>query len=101
MPRIFVLFDLQESADPDEYERWAEETDAAAVRALPSIDSFEVFRIDGALEGESPHEYVEVIEVNDMEQFQVDVGTDRMQEVAAQFQERADDPVFIVGERIV
>lgn len=101
MPRFFVLFNLQDATDPGEYERWAEETDAATVRSLPSIDSFEVFRINGALEGDPPYQYVEVIEVNDMDQFQEDVGTDRMQDVAAQFQQHADAPVFIFGERVV
>lgn len=101
MPRFFVLFNLQAGRDPDEYERWAEERDAAAVRALPSIDAFNVFRIDGALDGEARYRYVEVIDVNDMEQFQADVATEEMQKVAAEFGEWADSPHFIHGQEII
>lgn len=101
MPRFFVLFDLHDGRDPAEYERWAAERDAATVRKLPSVDSFEVYRIDGALGGDPPYRYVEVIEVNDMAQFDSDIAGTEMQEVAAEFQRWADGPTFVFGERIV
>lgn len=102
MTRFFVLFNLKEGQDIGEYERWAAARDAPAVRSLPSVDAFEVFRIDGTLGGDSPpYGYVEVIDVNDRAQFDADVASSAMQEVAAEFAERADSPSFTFGERIV
>lgn len=101
MPRLFVLFNLKPGVDPAEYERWAEERDAATVRALPSIDAFTVHRVSGALTGEPPYRYVEVIDVNDMDQFGKDIATPEMQRVAGEFAERADNPAFLVSEQFV
>lgn len=102
MPRFFVLFNLKEGQDIAEYERWAAARDAPAVRSLPSVDAFEVFRIDGALGGDSPpYGYVEVVDVNDMAQFDADVASNEMRAVAAEFAERANSPAFTFGERIV
>jgi len=100
VPRLFVLFNLRESQDADEYEKWAAARDAPTVRALPSVDAFDVYRIDGALQGSPPYAYVEVVDVNDMEAFGVDVATETMQAVAAEFAERAE-PVFIFGQKII
>lgn len=101
MTRMIVLFNLKPGVDPGAYEVWARDRDAVSVRALHSIDSFTVTRIDGAMGRESPFQYVELIEINDMSQFETDVATDNMTAVAAEFQEWADDPVFIYGEEII
>lgn len=101
MPKLIVLFNLKAGVDADEYERWAAERDAPAVRSLPSVDAFTVHRVVGALSGEPPYRYVEVIDVNDMDQFGRDVATAEMQHVAAEFRERADDPAFLVSEQFL
>lgn len=98
MPKLFVLFNLRAGADPAAYERWAAERDVPAVRALSSVSSFTVHRVTGALGGEAPYEYVEVIDVEDMERFGREVAGEEMQRVAAEFREHADDPRFMVSE---
>jgi len=97
---ILVMFNLQDDASIDEYETWAQESDAPAVRNLPSVSEYRIQKATGLLmgDGDSPYKYVEIIEVEDMEQFGDDVETDRMQEISAQFQGSADDPKFVLTE---
>ena len=40
--RIFALFNLKLGQDPAAYEAWARSTDIPAVRALGSVDDFQV-----------------------------------------------------------
>jgi hypothetical protein len=95
--RIFVLFNLRAGVDPKEYEAWARDQDIPTVRALPSIAWFQVSACTGLLgsEGTPPYQYIEVIDVADMDRFGTDIGTDTMQAIAAAFRQFADDPVFI------
>jgi hypothetical protein len=101
MAALVVLFDLKDDTAVDEYEEWARTTDVPTVKGLDSVDDFRVFRADGLLmsDAPSPYEYVEIIEVNDMEQFGAEMESEIVQEVAAQFQEFADDPTFILTEQ--
>ena len=100
MPRIVVLFNLQEGVDVSEYEEWAKSRDVPTVRSLPSVDGFTVHRATGLLGGDapSPYRYVEIIDINDMARFGDDISTETMRSVAADFQGFAEAPVFIVTE---
>lgn len=103
MPALIALFNLQEGVDPTEYETWARDIDIPTVERLPSVDSMAVYRIDGVMGSEepSPYGYCEVIALNDMEQFAVDVETDEIQAGATKFQgEYAADLSFLVAEKL-
>lgn len=100
--RIVVLFNLKPGADAGAYERWARETDIPGVNALGSVDDFSVYRATGTFGGTpSPYQYVEVIDVADMDAFGRDVSSEAIQKVAAEFQGSfADNPVFILTEKL-
>ena len=102
MTRIIVLFNLKPGVSAADYEQWAKQTDLPTVNALPSIRSFTAHRSKGLLTGEAqaPYQYIEVIDVGDMDQFGADVSSDAMQEVAAKFQSFADQPLFILTENL-
>lgn len=101
MPRIVVLFNLKPGVDPEEYERWALETDLPTVRALGSVDGFSANRVSGLLTGgAAPYRYVEVIDVNDMDVFGADISSETMQKVAAQFQAFTENPQFMLAEAL-
>lgn len=99
--RLVVLFNLKPGKTPADYEAWAKATDLPVVNALKSIDRFEVYRTTGLLgsDAKPPYEYIELIDVNDMDLFGDEVGTDTMKRVAAEFQGWAD-PVFIATEPV-
>ena len=100
--RIVVLFNLRPGVDVAEYEAWAAVRDAPTVRALPSIAGFDVAAMTGLLmgEGRPPFQYVEIIDVADMDQFGRDVATEAMGRIAAEFQAFADGPLFITTRQV-
>lgn len=100
--RIIVLFNLKTDADPAAYEKWARTTDIPGVNALASVKDFQVHRATGVLgsDAPSPYAYFEVIDVADMDAFGVDAASEAVQKVAAEFQQFADNPQFILTETL-
>jgi hypothetical protein len=100
--RIIVLFNLKPGADSAAYENWARTTDIPGVNALPSVKDFQVHRATGVLgsDAKSPYAYFEVIDVTDMDALGQDLSNEAVQKVAAEFQQFADNPQFILTETL-
>ena len=99
---IVVLFNLKPGASRDDYENWAKTTDIPNVNALGSVRDFSVVRTTGLLGSDdpAPYEYVELLDVADMEKLGEDISSETMQRVAAEFQDFADGPQFMMTESI-
>ena len=99
---LVVLFNLKPGVSKTDYENWAKNTDLKIVRQLKSVDRFDVFKTQGLLGSDQkpPYEYVEIIDVNDMDVFGGEVGTDAMGAVAKEFQALADNPTFMLTGNI-
>jgi REDY-like protein HapK len=102
MTRIVVLFRLKADTDRAAYEAWAKNVDAPTVNGLSSVERFTVHRCTGLLGSDSPapYDYVEVLDVRSMEGLIADISTEAMGAIAAQFQAFADNPTFILTERL-
>ena len=102
MTRIVVLFNLKDESQVEAYEAWACTTDLPTVNGLKSVDAFTVHRAAGLLgkDDKPPYDYVEIIDVNDMETFGAEVSEENMRKVAGEFQGFADAPVFILTESL-
>ena len=100
--RIVALFNLKPGVTSADYEAWAKATDIPTVNGLGSVDRFEVFKSVGLLgtDDKPPYAYVEIIDVNDMDAFGGDVGSEAMQTIAGEFQAMADDLVFILTDKL-
>jgi hypothetical protein len=86
--RIFFLSRLAEGADAGEYERWVREIDLPVVRAIPTVIAYDVVRVDGPFrDGEVPYDYIEVIEVSDLDLYK------------RQLEEIPDRPAFLAAWR--
>ncbi len=99
--RIIVLLNLKEGKNKADYEAWARKTDLATVNALGSVAEFTVYAATGLLGSDArpPYDYIEIIDVADMDAFGRDVATPTMQMVAAEFQDWAE-PIFILTRNI-
>ena len=98
--RLIVLFSLKSGVSHEAYQAWARAQDLPTVRNLPSITSFDVFRATGRLgDGPTPYDYIEIIDIGDMDQFNKDIATQKMQSIAAQFAEMAD-AIFLTTEAV-
>lgn len=102
MTRIVVLFNLKDADSKADYESWAKSTDLPVVNGLTSVDNFSVHRAIGMLGSDAapPYQYVEIIDINDMELFGNEVGTETMRKVAGEFQGFADSPLFILTDAL-
>lgn len=99
--KIIALFNLKPGVSASDYEHWAKTVDIPTVKKLKSIDDFDVYKSVGLLgsDAKPPYQYIEVIDVDDMDQFGQDVASETMQKVAGQFQSMAD-VVFILTEKV-
>ena len=98
MTTIIVLFNLKKNVTQVDYENWAQSTDLPIVRDLNSVENYQIFKSSGLLGSDSPSpiDYIEMITINDRDQFNNDISSEIMTKVATQFQAFADDPKFIV-----
>lgn len=99
MPTILVLFNLKPGASAADYEQWAREKDMPTVQSLGSVSQFRILKNSTLLGSDtpSPYQYAELIEVPDMSAFFADLGNETVQAGAQQFNEFADNPLFIVS----
>ncbi len=102
MPALVVLFDLQDDAAQEAYEKWAKSTDVPTVKGLQSVDEFKVYRMDSIMGSKQapPFRYCEVIDINDMEGLGSELASETMKRVASEFQAFALNPVFMISEQI-
>lgn len=102
MSKVIVLFNLKEGVPVTAYEDWAQNTDLPMVNKLPGVDNFEVLRTISLFGSDdaAPYQYIEIIDISDMEKFQTALGDETMQRVAQEFQGFADNPIFIATESL-
>lgn len=98
MSKLIVLFNLSNEEPRADYEEWARNTDLPTIRELQSVDAFDVHRVTGLLRSDSaaPYGYVEIIDINSMDQFGADISPESLGRVAAEFREFADNPIFML-----
>ena len=100
--RVFFLNRLHEGADPAGYEAWIRRVDYPVARAQEAITSYTVTRIEGTLsgEGESPYDYLEVIEISDLEAYRALGDKPEFQQLLREWSEFVAEAVMIRGEVI-
>lgn len=99
---LLALFNLKNGATSEDYLKWARTVDLPTVNGLKSVDQFDAYAVEGVFGSDAtpPYQYYEVIQINDMDEFLTEVGTDTMKKVAAQFQQFTDDVIFLLSEGI-
>jgi REDY-like protein HapK len=96
--RVFFLNTLREGVDPADYERFVREVDYPFARSLPTIRSYLVTRLDGLFDGgQAPHDYLEVVEITDLEAYRKSLDPSGNPEVQRFFDEWSS----FVGESLV
>ncbi|GLP96329.1 REDY-like protein HapK [Paraferrimonas sedimenticola] len=102
MTKIVVLFNLKDDVAISDYENWARTRDLPIAGGLPSVDQFDILKSQGLLMSDAtpPYQYIEVLAINDMDQFGKDISSEEMQKVASEFQSFADNPMFILCDQL-
>ena len=100
--RVFFLNRLREGVDADEYESWIRRVDYPIARAQGAITSYTVTRIEGTLagSGESPYDYLEVIEITDLESYRALGSLPEFEQLLKDWSQYVAEAVMIHGEVI-
>jgi REDY-like protein HapK len=68
--RVFFLNRLKDGVDPADYEGFVRDVDYPFARSLPTIRSYVVTRLDGLFSGgEAPYDYLEVVEITELDEY--------------------------------
>src|SRR3954469_1883540 len=96
--RAFFLNKLRDGVDPGEYERFVREVDYPFARALPTIRSYVVTRLDGMLDGDGdlPYDYLEVVEITDLDDYRASLDPTK-----PEIKEFFDEWSSFVGESLM
>ena len=102
MPALIVMFNLKDGVTEEDYEAWAKAADLPTVRGHKGVDAFELYRANTLFrtEDDAPYRYVEVIDINSMDQFNQDVASDLQKPISEKFREIADSPVAMLCDKI-
>lgn len=105
MPIRYVITTLKPGVKPEDYERWLREYDYVVAKTLPSIVSYRTHRIEGPINGaeSAGWNYIERIEIGDVEQYQRDIASPAGQELMRQLYDNyLDRPknIFFWSEEI-
>lgn len=89
MPVRYVITTLKPGVKREDYERWLREYDYVVARTLPSIVSYRTHRIEGPINGAETAgwNYIERIEIRDVDQYQRDLASPAGQELIRQLYE--------------
>ena len=102
--RVFFLNKLREGVDPADYERFVREVDYPFARRLPTIRSYVVTRLDGLWEdGTAPYDYLEVVEITELEEYRKSLDPSASPEVKRFFDEWSsfvEESLVVYGEVI-
>ncbi|PZN93747.1 MAG: REDY-like protein HapK [Alphaproteobacteria bacterium] len=98
--RIIALFNLKPDVAIADYESWAAKSDMPGVRSLVSVKDFNVYRTTGLLfaDGAPPYQYVEILDITHMDEFQKDCASDLVSQLGAELANFADNAVFMTTE---
>ena len=100
--KIIALFNLKAGASRDDYEAWARSRDLPDVRSLPSVRTFDVLRATGVLfsEAKPPYDYIEVLDVNALDAFLGDCGSDTVAKLAQEMGAFTDGATFVTTQAL-
>ncbi|HEV2282194.1 MAG TPA: hypothetical protein VGX75_07365 [bacterium] len=85
MPFVFFLQRLRPGVRPEDYERWVREFDYPTARTLSSIVSYRNFRLNAPFrKTDVGYQYLEVIEITDLEAYRKDLDSPPAQELRRQ-----------------
>lgn len=101
--RVFFLNTLRDDADSGEYENWIREVDYPVARAQDAIQRYEVTRLEGMVqgEGEPPHQYLEVIEITDIDAYRAGMdGNEAFEKLLEEWSGYVAESIAVYGEVI-
>lgn len=100
--RLIIALKLKPNADPARFEQWLRETGLPAVRALVSVQDYELLRVTGLFGAQEtpPYDYIGVLDTTDAEELTEDFGSDAIHRVMDEMRDHVEEPVLIQTELV-
>ena len=98
MPTAFFLTKLKPGANSKEYEKWVRERDYPTAKRIKSIKSYRVHRINGAFEGQKKYDYIEVLEITDLDTYTRDLSSSEGKKLLAEWSDYIGEYHAVHGE---
>jgi uncharacterized protein (TIGR02118 family) len=84
--RVFFLNKLREGVDPAAYEQWVRRADYPIARRFPSVERYEVTRLDATLDGDPPaYHYLEVLEITSIDEYRQTLTTPEFRQLLSEW----------------
>jgi len=101
MAKEIIMYNLADGVTDEQYKDFVTKEKGPMFDSLPSVKKYELVRITGSMAGEIPFQYVGIVDVDNLDEFnQKDKTTQKFQDVMAKLQPMLKDPQMLVGEQI-
>jgi len=101
MAKQIILYNLSENVTDEQYQDFVKKEKGPLLDSLPSVKKFELVRIKGAQTGEVPYNYVGILHVNSLDEFnEKGATTQKFQDLMVKLQTMLKDPHILYGEEI-
>lgn len=100
--RICFMYRLREGVDRAAYERWVREVDVPFATARRTLLRYECVHIDGQIgsDSPSPYDYIELLEVTDVDDDQAGVTGPDAERIANEWLEFVRDHILAFGDPV-
>ncbi len=102
MPKVFAFYSLKPGVSREQFEEWSREVDQKVMIQQPGVTRFEVYRVEGAMAGAASFDFVEDIDVDDLDEWRSMTEREEVQPLIAPFEEmvEADQMVMVFGDKV-
>tara|TARA_B100001013_G_scaffold214777_1_gene130810 strand:- start:303 stop:605 length:303 start_codon:yes stop_codon:yes gene_type:complete len=100
MTKVFFLNKLKKDVKPSDYEKWVKERDYPVARNVKAIKAYDVYKINGAFWGDQTYDYIEVIDVTDVESYGKAAETPEVKKLLEEWQEYIAECIPVHGEPV-
>ena len=101
MAKEIILYNLADNVTDEQYKDYVTREKGPLFDSLPSVKKFELVKIEGAVMGEIPYEYVAVVHVNSLDELnQKGKTTQKFQDFLKEWMPMVKNVHILYGEEI-
>ena len=101
MPKEIILYNLADNVTDEQYKAFVTSEKGPILASLPSVKKYELVRIKGAVTGAVPYNYVGIVHVDNLDEFnQKGKTTQKFQDLMAKLMPMLKDVHILYGEEI-
>jgi hypothetical protein len=102
MPKEIILYNLAPHVTEAQYKEYVVKEKGPLLDSLSSVKKFELVKITGSMKGKIPYQYIGILHIKDLEQFQKkDAPSKKFQDFQAKWSKMVQpDFQLLIGEEI-